>query len=352
MKSMKIKSIAMAGVLSLSMLAGMPVMAAESTKTMPNGENLISKTVEAPEGLTFSKTFNFTATQRGQETVGGTTANTVTAAVSIPAITIADTTENKTATANITLTEITTPGVYTYDIKETADDAQDNGLKWNYDNSNYVMTVYKTATGQSITIVKGSDAPTSNENKLDKATFTNTVTKDTTFKLTKKVAANDYVDSTQKYTFTVTFNDDTNTKKLADSTITYSIGDSSASSNVTDNAATIELTDGQTVTFSGIPVGAKVSTSETTQGLNNLSEVSATAKSNGNNIDTKSVSKDTPKIDNMKLGENENSQEYTNTFNTVTVTGVVTNIAPYITMVVVAGAAIAVYVVLKKRLAR
>ena len=276
------------------------------------------------------------------------------ALVSIDDITITNDTEKKTNTASVDLKGITKPGVYTYDIKETAGDAEENGLNWSYDNSNYVMTVYKTATGQSITIVNGSDAPTTNDNekKLDKAAFTNTVTKDTTFSLKKTVDENDYVDSTQKYTFTVTFNDDTNTKKLANSHITYSIGDSSTSSSVTNNTANIELTDGQTVTFYDIPVGAKVSTSEKTQGLNNLSEVKAVAKSNGEQINTDSVSITSAAINDMPLGENENSQEYTNTFNTVTVTGVVTNIAPYITMVVVAGAAIAVYVVLKKRLAR
>lgn len=355
MKTMKIKSIAMAGVLSLSMLAGMPVIAATTSEPVQStsGENLISKTVEAPEGLTFSKVFNFTATQREEETVGGTTANTVEATVSIPNITIANTTEKKTATANIDLSGITTPGVYTYDIAETEGQDENDQLHWKYDTAKYVMTVYKTKDSQTITILKGNIAPTPNDDnkKLDKASFTNTVTKDTTFSLQKKVTLNQYVDAKQKYTFTVTFSEGTNTKKLTDSRITYQIGDSSSETQVNENKATIELTDGQTVTFSGIPVGAQVSTSETTQGLNNLSKVEATATSNGTEF-TNSVSMTTPSITNMPLGENKNSQVYTNTFNSVTVTGVVTNIAPYITMVVVAGAAIAVYVVLKKRLAR
>lgn len=360
MKTMKIKSIAMAGVLSLSMLAGMPVMAATATnaatsgpKQSTSGDNLISKTVEAPEGLTFSKAFKFTATQREKETVGGTTANTVNATVTIPDITIGNTTEKKTATANIDLSKITTPGVYTYDIAETEDQDDGDTLNWKYDTAKYVMTVYKTNDSQTITILKGNSAPTSGDDdkKQDKASFTNTVTKDTTFSLKKAVTPNQYVDANQKYSFTVTFGKGTNTKDLTESTITYQIGDSSDKTRVTDNKATIELTDGQTVTFSGIPVGAQVSTSETTQGLNNLSKVEATATSNGTEF-TNSVSMTSPSITNMPLGENENSQVYTNTFNSVTVTGVVTNIAPYITMVVAAGAAIAVYVVLKKRLAR
>ncbi len=52
------------------------------------------------------------------------------------------------------------------------------------------------------------------------------------------------------------------------------------------------------------------------------------------------------------IGEDTDSITFTNTYKDVTVTGVITNIAPYVALVVAVVAGCAAYMMLKKRMAR
>lgn len=349
MKTMKIKSIAMAGVLSLSMLAGMPVMAAtKDTSEVPT----ITKTVTKADGVTSIDTSNQTVTfsvKQVQNKDGISAPSSI--KDSNKTISLTDL-NNIPTTAILTDDEVSQlkTGEYTFEITENIPEkpVDDNGFGWTVlDKSTYYLQILVKNDNTKIYQIYQTNGET-DPSKKDSASFTNTYNKkggDLT--VTKTVSNPSYVDANQTYPITIeiTLPDVVDSAKSQTAVTATVSGKDNAESKTKatvskDQASTKKVTvsadlkDGEKIIVTNLPVGATYTFSEDTKNLKNFKEVKYSNSGEG------------------KITVNGSNETVTNTFNDVTVTGVVTNIAPYITMVVVAGAAIAVYVVLKKRLAR
>jgi hypothetical protein len=344
MKSMKIKSIAMAGVLSLSMLAGMPVMAAEDVATQTHESIPVTKTINYAEGVTLPANDNVKVHFEQKDNDEGEPAKVK---VDISDMTLSTTNGNFVSgiakeIGKVEGESFSGYGVYHYTVTETSPEAR-NG--WEIGGESYTLNVYVHNNGAGEKVKEFT--LTNNEGvKTDTAAFTNTYTTTTDLTIKKNVTDDSKIeDPDQKYVFSVTLvNAEPN--NIADDASFSWTGDKGSSGAITGTTGTVTLKNGETATITGLPAGTKVTVAETTTGnFTTKNKVTAYTKND--------AEKDGASTDQFILqNDGINAVEFTNTYKTVTVTGVVTNIAPYITMVVVAGAAIAVYVVLKKRLAR
>lgn len=123
------------------------------------------------------------------------------------------------------------------------------------------------------------------------------------------------------------------------------------------NNLSITIKSNQYIVFEDIPAGvtAKVEETEPAASLN-ISSTQIVGKANGQSFtesaDKSKQYKEGRDTGDFVLGEKENSVVYSNVYQDVTVTGVVTNIAPYVTLVAAAVLAIAAYMGLKNRIAR
>ena len=362
MKSMKIKSIAMAGMLSLSMLAGMPVMAATAgTENMATAPT-VDKTVNYAEGVTLPENTNIEFTVTKVENADGVAAPTDDGNdVAVTAATASNFTKSG-KTANLKIKNLpTNVGEYTYFITEKAL-PNDNEYGW-------TNTSQKTEYFLHVLVKKGTDNNTTTEyfvtttnttatddngnktysDKVDSIAFTNKYTKKAApLTITKKVSDTTYEPKDQEYTFKVTF--ETDNLNPSKEEYSYTKGEDTEAQTI-KSEGTLTLKNGETATFDDIPAGTKVTVVETP--VTNIKDVKIDVTSNGSSATTEKIDKGSVfTTGSVLIGEEQNAITFTNEYTDVTATGVVTNIAPYITMVVVAGAAIAVYVVLKKRLAR
>ena len=233
-------------------------------------------------------------------------------------------------------------GVYHYTVTETS---PTNEKGWEVGGETYTLNVYVHNNEQGEKVKEFTLANNSGE-KSGTAAFTNTYTTTTNLTIKKNVTDDSKIeDPNQTYSFTVTLENVAPNTIATDANFTWK-GDKNSNGTITGTNGTVTLKNGETATISDLPAGTKVTVSETTTGnFTTKNKVTAYTKND--------AEKDGASTDQFILqNDGINAVEFTNTYKTVTVTGVVTNIAPYITMVVVAGAAIAVYVVLKKRLAR
>lgn len=393
----RIKTTLAAGVLAASMI--MPGLAVCAAPTNPNGYNTvaadtktaITKTVKSPEGISYEKTFTFKFEQvTTAMTDSGVSIRTE--AKSIPDATVtvksenagaADTNGIKTATANLTdalnLTNIDDAGLYIYTVTEVDNSSSDDAANgtWTYDTTKYRMRVYATwKTGTThdnkdnleytISLIKLDSNLSETGNKVATADFTNYVEKTTTFTLTKGITDNNGVESmNQLYEFDVTFDPYKAVSTAADATITWKIVKDgqdvtaaegrTVSGTVSDNKLTgVKLLSGESVVFSGVPVGTKA-TVEEKKDIANV-DYTKTAITVSDAAKSGTISDDKVKVTDVvvkeKTGDKTTTVTYNNTWQTLTVTGVVTDIAPYITLVVVAIAGIAAYIGFKKRIAR
>ena len=351
---MKIKSIAMAGVLSLSMLAGMPVMAATATNTTT--APTVDKTVNYAEGVTLPENTKIEFTVTKVENADGVTAPEDGENVTVTAANKSDFAKSGEI-AHLSISGLPEKvGEYTYSIKENELPIDASGYGWTKTSGDtyYLHVLVKKGEGDNTTkeyfVTTSNEVTENNEyaNKVNSIAFTNKYTKQAAaLTITKNVSDTTYEPKDQEYTFTVTFVADAlnPTKEYS-----YTKGEDTSAQNIT-SGGTLTLKNGETATFDDIPAGTKVTVVETP--VTNIKDVKIDVTSNGNNAEQKIVQKDSEfTTGSVLIGEKTNAIKFTNEYTDVTATGVVTNIAPYITMVVVAGAAIAVYVVLKKRLAR
>lgn len=348
MKSMKIKSIAMAGVLSLSMLAGMPVMAAEEGSTggtITHPSIPVTKTITYAEGVTLPENdvvrIHFDQLENGPEEPEKVD-------VSIDDMTIHTTNSDFISgvaklVGSVKGDPFTKNGVYHYKVTETSPAA---GGDWQVGSEEYTLNVYVHNGSDGETVKEFTLSKNGDTEKKDTAAFTNTYTATTELTIGKTVEDNSSIeDPNKEYTFEVVLENVEPNKISDNSKFAWSVN-GEQKGTITGNSDEVTLKNGETATISNLPAGTKVTVTEKTTGnFTTKNTVTAYKKdaepNNGASTD--------PFI---LQNNGDNAVVFTNTYKKITFTGVVTNIAPYITMVVVAGAAIAVYVVLKKRLAR
>lgn len=360
MKFTRIKTTMMAGMLAASMiLPGMTALAAEPTKA--DATKFITKTVTAPtSGVSVNETFKYTFTQEEKKDDSGVEANTTTAA--IPEIQVNATAANTAFNGVIDLSRLTTPGVYTYIVKETdeSEDKTSGTVTWEYDTTEYRLRVYVQGTGadqtKTMTLIKTADDAsdtTTNDKKVATAAFNNhkaVVSDGTTnlFKISKTVVDPSNMEpANYEYTFTVTITTDSANAKYepADGEYTYKIGETTGK---VKSGETIKLKKGETAIFTNIPAGDKVTVVET----KDTNMASVATKTLDNTKRTEVSGSDYTVSDVLVSDDGQSYVSFENTWSSVTITGVVTNIAPYITLVAFAVVAIAAYVAMKNKVAR
>lgn len=345
-KSIRTAIIAAAMTLLLALGAaatGLTAHAATGDTTKPDAPS-VEKTVKVAEGVTLpNTTFTYTATQvaNADETAAPAQVGLADVTIKYGGENSTSTTLTKTAAFDLSPIPITKPGEYTYEVKETPGQSGDG---WTYDSQRYYLQVLVNREGQkTYTITKTKGDTTKKETAFK---FTNTYSKNTSLSVTKKVTNSTYIDKDQKYTFTATFTDPS-TSQIDMTKITVT-GVDAQEVSVSGKTITFSLKDGQTANFANVPAGAKVAVEETnTADLKNWKSASFSAISNGAEISNPTTT-DT-RISDVLVGEKTNSITVANTFRDVTVTGVITQIAPFVAMIAIAAGAVALYLVSRRR---
>lgn len=354
--------------MSISLLAGMPVFAAnEGTTSETTNEGAasetrptVNKTVSVPQGVIIDNTNITFDVAKLEENADGVVApkdgNISVAPANFNGLTSADTDKLKQQ-LEITETNLQT-GEYTFQIKENSLPDRKNDYGWTNTSVNqiYFLHIYVDNQKNKKYIVTTNNAlnkdKTALNNKVDSIDFTNKFTKQAALSITKTVPNPAYETPGQKYKFTVKFDTDKDQLNPVKEEYSYTIDDTA---KTVASGEPIYLASGETANFDDIPAGTKVTVVE--EPVTNLKKVDIDVTSNGEGPKRKSITDITDTSDNLStgevlIGEGTNSITFTNNYKNVTATGVITNIAPYVALVVAAVAGCAAYMMLKKRMAR
>ena len=108
------------------------------------------------------------------------------------------------------------------------------------------------------------------------------------------------------------------------------------------------LKHGESMTFTGLPVGTTMTVSESN--TPNY-KGSASYVINGGESQSKTASKynESFEVENEKLGQKKNTVDVTNTYNNVPTTGIIMNTLPYVMMIALGGVALLGYIYLKNK---
>lgn len=350
-KSIRTAIIAAAMTLLLALGAAFTGLTAHAaTSDQPTAtEPTVNKTVKVADGITIADKADFSVKQVDNADKVAYPAKVDDYTVSISA---EDLNANHNGSVSLGLAAKTTAvGEYTFEVKETApaDKAETDTYGWTVDKTTYYVHVYVAQNGDhSYIVTEGTNIIKDNklDNKVDSINFTNTFTKEAgAFTVTKEVAKDDYAAADTDYEFTATFTKSATSGEAADfvKNITVSgIKDTDYTIN-NDGTITFKLKKDETATFTNVPAGVKVDVVEAQ--AKNVDSTTIAITSNGGETKTK----DGLDSGEVLLGENLNSIVYTNTYKDVTLTGVATKIAPFIAMVAIAGGAVALYIVSRRR---
>ena len=367
----KVLAVVAAGAMTMGM--AMPTFAADAGKTT---EAWITKTYNTEVGK--AEKFSFTA----EQVKTGTGIITTDAAVTMPEISFIDTEIGTTSRrGQITFPTYPEAGKYEYTVTETqtVDPAVVDGEheKMIMSKAEYTMDVYVTdgATGKEISNIVVNkvkdDAGQTATGKVDIGNtstntfnFTNTYVQEagtgtdpinpgpdyTTYgsldvsKIIKTDAA-DTADTNKEFEFTANFtfpNGTDGTTLGAKATI----GDSTTS--IIGTSHTFKLKHGQNVKFTGLPVGTKISVTESaTPNYKGSAEVVINNGTKEAVAETKYNEALT--VSDKTLGQNKNTVDVTNTYNYVPATGIIMNTLPYVLMIALCGVALIAFVGFKRR---
>lgn len=118
---------------------------------------------------------------------------------------------------------------------------------------------------------------------------------------------------------------------------------------LTGDTHTFTLKHNESLKFTGLPVGTKITVTET--GAANY-KASASVVLNGGTATTLAAGKyheDLTVVNGDKLGQKKNTVDVTNTYNHVPTTGIIMNTLPYVLMIALCGAALFGFVAFKRR---
>lgn len=346
--------------LALAMVMGMTTGAmADATPTRPDtrlvtsdGTVTIQNTMHIDKNLTVpnvsydyattyiaynndtSKITDKTVTVPGQKTITFSSTDTVSDNNTVVKSVLLDLTK---ATAGYP-----SAGKYTFEIVETRNETGISGTIEHTDTQKYEVAVYventTAADGTADVHVKGITIYNEDTKlKVDGVIFDETYSKNDSLIVTKTVSGA-MADLTKEFEYTVSFTSIPETAP-AGNTITYS-----PATKVTRDSAgnyKFKLKTGESVSFDNIPVGSTYTIKESqlpdfTGNLvinANHEELSAGFnEQKGKDITTGNII--------IQEFDDANTADFTNTFEDITITGVVTNNLPFIMMILVAGASI------------
>lgn len=367
--SKKMLAIVASGAMTMGLAMPTSVFAAEGDATTKVTEAYISKTFNRE--VAKDETFSFTATQ-----VTGNTAD-----VTIPNISFSGTeTGTTTQRAQVSFpTNWPDAGKYEYTVKETAAaPAITDGehQKMIMSQAEYTMDVYVINGDNGLEISNiivnktKDDKGTAATGKVDISNtdkngfnFTNTYVQeagtgtdptnpDPTYKtdgslnVTKAINANGgTVDAEKDFGFTATFT----FPKGTDATTLGGVKDADGHViSINENGTcTFKLKANKNMKFTGVPVGTKISVTE-----------SATPNYKGSAVSVFN-GQSQPKVEAAKynmaltvtntLGQKQNKVDVTNTYDYVPTTGIIMNTLPYVLMIALCGAALMAFVAFKRR---
>lgn len=351
-KSIRTAIIAAAMTLLLALGAaatGLTAHAADQqpTATKPTAtEPTVNKTVKVADGITISNDAVFSVTQVDNADGVKAPAKVDDDTVTIPAASLK---ANAKVSESLGLAAKTKAvGEYTFEVKETAptDKADTDTYGWTTDKTVYYVHVYVSQDGShSYIVTKGTNTITDSklDNKVDSIDFTNTFTKEAGAFTVKKTVENDqYADANTKYEFKATFTESATSGEAADFVKKIQVA-GATDVQVNGSAITFKLKKDETATFTNVPAGVKVDVVEAQ--ATNVKSTKIDITSNGETKPQKG-GLDSGEV---LLGENANSIVYTNTYKDVSLTGVVTKIAPFVAMIAIAVGAAALYMVSRRR---
>lgn len=367
--SKKMLAIVVAGAMTMGLAMPTSVFATGGDTATKTTEAYISKTFNTEVGK--NETFSFKATP-----VPGNTEK-----VTIPDIIF---TESETGTttkrAKVSFPKWTDAGKYEYTVTETGatpEITNDQHQKMIMSKAEYTMDVY-VSNSDSVFEISNIIVNKTKDDKGAKATgkvdisdtdnngfkFTNTYVQEagtgtdpttpdpdyTTYgslDVSKiiKTDATDTADTNKEFEFTAnfTFPDGTDETTLgAKATIVDS------TENITGTSYTFKLKHSQNVKFTGLPVGTKISVTES---ATPNYKGSADVVINNGTKETVTAAKydEALKVSGKSLGQKKNTVDVTNTYNYVPTTGIIMNTLPYVLMIALCGAALMAFVAFKRR---
>lgn len=367
--SKKMLAIVVAGAMTMGL--------AMSTSVFATGGDTATKTKEAY----ISKTFNTEVGKNEKFSFKATPVSGNTEKVTIPDI---DFTESETGTttkrAKVSFPEWTDAGKYEYTVTETGatpEITNDQHQKMIMSKAEYTMDVYVSNSGSGFEISNiivnktKDDKGTETTGKVDISNtdkngfkFTNTYvqeagtgtdpvnpgpdyTKYGSLDVSKiiKTDAADTADTNKEFDFTATFTFPAGTNAA---TLGAKATIDGIATDITGTSHTFKLKHNQNVKFTGLPVGTKISVTES--GTPNY-KGSADVVINNGTKETKTATRygEALTVSDKSLGQNKNTVDVTNTYNYVPATGIIMNTLPYVLMIALCGAALMAFVAFKRR---
>lgn len=370
----KVLAVVAAGAMTMGM--AMPTFAAEGGKVT---EAYVSKTYNTEVGK--AEKFSFTATQ----VKTGTGIITTAANVTIPDISFtAEQTGTTKQRAKVNFPTFTEAGEYEYTVTETqtADPAVADGEheKMIMSKAEYTMDVYVTENTEGNLVIdniivkkmrddKGDDAQGTKVTDIGDTdtngfNFTNTYVQEAgtgdkpstpgedytnygSLNVSKTISVPEGVqaDANKEFDFTATF-------KFPDGTDANALGGVKGNGkDITlkqDGTYTFKLKTTEKMKFTGVPVGTKISVTES---ATPNYKGSAAVVINGAAQDTVTASKydEAITVSEKSLGQKKNTVDVTNTYNYVPTTGIIMNTLPYVLMIAFCGVALIAFVGFKRR---
>ena len=370
----KVLAVVAAGAMTMGM--AMPTFAAEGGKVT---EAYVSKTYNTEVGK--AEKFSFTATQ----VKAGTGIITTAANVTIPDISFtAEQTGTTKQRAKVNFPTFTEAGEYEYTVTETqtADPAVADGEheKMIMSKAEYTMDVYVTENTEGNLVIdniivkkmrddKGDDAQGTKVTDIGDTdtngfNFTNTYVQEAgtgdkpstpgedytnygSLNVSKTISVPEGVqaDANKEFDFTATF-------KFPDGTDANALGGVKGNeTDITlkqDGTCTFKLKTTEKMKFTGVPVGTKISVTES---ATPNYKGSAAVVINGAAQDTVTASKydEAITVSEKSLGQKKNTVDVTNTYNYVPTTGIIMNTLPYVLMIALCGVALIAFVGFKRR---
>lgn len=350
-------------VVAVTMMAGsLSVFAADGSTTggdLTNGDKVpVSKTVKVADGTTFSEKITIKATHVANST------NNPACPVAVGSVgpfskelTVTQAAKTTPVEDTIDFSSLTKPGLYTFSVVEETPTAQGGGTWSVVDTTKYYLQVLVKSDGtKQYALSKGEDIVAANsEDKADEAAFDNTYVKTSSLEVSKAVVG-DYADLDQDFDYEVTFH---NVAPNAAATVTWTKTDKAGATTTGElslpaaTAAdptvtyTFKLKATEKIVFSGLPTGATYDIKET--GVANYkAKATLTTGSATSQIAEGALGADISKTGTL-IDEGTNKAEFTNTYQEITITGVIMNVLPFVMMIAIAGAAAAMYVVSRRR---
>ena len=238
-------------------------------------------------------------------------------------------------------------GEYTFKVTESYTAADGNGTWSSADtNKEYYVHVYKTDNSVSYSVTTANAE--NKQEKTDNFVFNNTYSvNNATATITKNVENDTYV-AAHDYEFTVTF---TKTPINFDAANLSVKVDNNEVTKTASSASsfTFKMAAGKTATISNLPVGAEMKVVETKDTDKNYTGATVTVDRTNKTQIKHEYTTENPDSTSAAIVQGDNTYKVLNKYNKTTVTGVITQIAPFIAMVAIAGGAVALYLVSRKR---